>query len=119
MLFSLKSNPTDLQSKERGNPLTQFPASLIYCIYYRKEDEIFRIEEKGIWSEISLKQLENQIKNHILKDEKYMIVYEHHVLNKKDFWMAYPKKINQDELGFWHSYGLLSEEEYLCLINMS
>jgi hypothetical protein len=98
--------------------LTQFPASIIYSIYYRKDDKIYRISEKGIWSEISLIQLETEIKKHTINDEKYTIIYHHIILNKLDYWFAKPDNINKDELEFWYSLGILPEEDYLILFNM-
>jgi hypothetical protein len=99
--------------------LTRFPASLIYYVYYRRKDKIHHIKEQGVWSKLTSKQLEREIKKHTLNDEKYFVIYEHIVLNKKDYWEAHPEKINKNELEFWYFYGLLTEEEYLCFINIS
>lgn len=96
--------------------MTQFPASIIYTIYYRKGNEIYRVSERKKWIEISLDQLEFEVKKHILRDDKYMIVHDHLLLNKMDYWTAFPEQINTDELEFWFTCGLLTEEEYLYYV---
>ena len=96
--------------------MTQFPASIIYTIYYRKDHKAYRIREGRKWTEITLDQLEAEVKKHVLNAEKYMNVHDHNLLNKMDYWTAFAEQINTDELEFWFTYGLLTEEEYLYYI---
>ncbi|MEX1030013.1 MAG: hypothetical protein WDZ91_08200 [Paenibacillaceae bacterium] len=99
--------------------MAQFPASLIYTIYYRKENKIYRMGEGRNRIEITLNQLEKEVKTFTLNAEKYMIIYDQQLLNKMDYWAEFPDKISTDELKFWHLIDLLSEEDYLCFFHMA
>ena len=63
-------------------------------------------------------QLAEELGKYQKTGQKYMIIYDYQIMNKRDNWDAYPEKITKDELEFWHLYGLITEEEYLHFVNL-
>ncbi|GGG17744.1 hypothetical protein [Paenibacillus abyssi] len=98
--------------------MTQFIMSVTHQMYYREQDRLYRIYEGAHWVEITQEQLTKDLLICKETGEKYMIVYDYVIMNKRDHWDAAPQKIDRNELDFWHLYGLLNESDYLHFINL-
>lgn len=99
--------------------MTLFVLSVTHAIYHRTRDKIYRIYEGTPWFEISQEELAEDLRRYHNTGEKYMVIYDYQIMNKRDYWDANPEKITKDELDFWRLYGLITEEQYLHFINLN
>jgi nucleoid-associated protein YejK len=98
--------------------MPQFVFSVTHTLYHRTRDKIYRLHECMPWTEINQEELVKDLHRFHGTGEKYMIVYDYQMMNKRDYWDANPEKISKDELDFWYMYGLLNEEQYLHFHNL-
>lgn len=93
--------------------MPQFPLTITHRVFFRKFDEIYLCTEDQEPSMLNEEELQEAITECRENNQQYLLVYHHQMMNKTDFWSAYPDKINHDELDFWYAYRVLSEEDYL------
>lgn len=80
-----------------------FASQTVYRQHFEDQDPI-RLTEDEFDAAIMRCEQESQ---------KYVIVYEHQLFKKLDYWDAFPMKIDMDELEFWYTMQFINEFTYL------